>query len=359
MTQKTNTILLHYVHPDDQSYVGSDMVFRQNIEEAISLNQATLTPLTSWKSWSLNMWPIFNLESQQWEFVVQPPRTPLVQREACFYSGRDSTMCPTFINFEHNTNNALNNIEHFAELIYPKGDRTVKVNSLARLDLKERLYEINENVRLAWEQWQNCHKDLTNGSATYKYHSRIDAILMQMRRVIDDIFVSYFYKKFKSETLDLGFYKVDSFQWLNDKKPFKNWPIQKNCVFSDTRRDEMKRKRGLIKRLFSEENDNFLSILTYASNGAKHSYFNTTARAKIGNDFPTLLMNVNMKNGKHGLEEINVHLSQIILGFTDLLSDVVTRAEQLNNDDNIADHTPSYCSRHHIEYYELDLPKPV
>ncbi|GAB2885255.1 hypothetical protein GCM10027278_01840 [Paralcaligenes ginsengisoli] len=182
---------------------------------------------------------------------------------------------------------------------------------------------------------------------------------MQMRRVIDDIFVSYFYKQFRSETIKLGFYDVDSFQWLCSKKPFKDWPNYKNLLLNTEEKDELKRKRQLLKQLFIGENDSFLRTLTDANNSAKHSYFNTTVRAKIGDDFPTLLMNVRPKNGKKGLEEINVNLSQMIIGFTDFLCDMATRIAQLSSEGNIADYGSCYCNHHLINHYDLEFPRPA
>lgn len=361
MPQTMNPVLLHYISPNDQSYCGSEMVAHQNIGQAIKLNQATLIPLSPWKTWRENTWPVFDLVSQRWNFVARSPQTPLVYSEVCFNSGRDSTMCPTFINFDikPRPDNTLNPITHFAELIYPNGDRTIKVNSLARLDLQERIHEINGNVGFAWQQWRNCHKNLTNGSNTYKYHSRVDAVLMQMKRVIDDIFVSYFYKQFKNETLDLGFYSVDSYQWLYSDKPFKNWPVVNSPAYDDKKRDELKRRRNLLKRLFVEDNGDLLKILTLANNASKHSYFNTTPRSKVGNDFPTLLINLVKKNGQGKLEEININLSQLILGFSDLLNSIATRAVQINTTGSITEPYSSHCDRHSIEYYELDLPRPA
>lgn len=361
MTQRIHSILLHYIHPDNQIYAGSEMVVRQNIEEVIQLNQATLVHLNPWKLWPENTWPIFNQKSHQWHFVGQTPHMPLVWRETCFYSGRDSIMCPTFIDLGNKSDKSevLNDSEHFAQLVYPKGDRTVKVNSLARLDLKERIHEINDNVGAAWEQWKQCHKDPTNGSSTYKYHSRIDAILMQMRRVLDDIFVSYFYKQFKKETLDIGFYEVDSLQWLCQQKPFKGWPSLNSPTFDSDDRDDLKRKRKVLRRIFIEENHKFLDILTRASNSSKHSYFNTTPRSKIGNEFPTLLMNLEVKNEKGRLEEININLSQMILGFIDLLNDIVSRIALLNTTGNIPEPYPSHCKCHDIQSYELEYPRPA
>ena len=361
MALKMDPILLHYINPDDQSYAGSEMVAHQNIQQPIQLNQATLIHLDPWKTWPKNTWPIFDFTSQRWLFADHPPRTPLVWREACFYSGRDSVMCPTFISFEHKNGNGdtLNAIDHFAQLIYPKGDRTVKVNSLARLDLKERIHEINDNVEAAWTQWRNCHNDPANGSTTYKYHSRIDAILLQMRRVIDDIFVSHFYKQFRNETINIGFYDVDSFQWLCNKSPFRDWPTLEISTFNNEKKDELKRKRKLIRSLFIGENYNFLDTLAHANNSSKHSYFNTTPRSKIGNDFPTLLMNMKIKKEIGRLEEMNVSLSQMILGFTDVLSDIATRVTQLNTTGSIPSLHPSSCNRHRIKRYELELPRPA
>lgn len=268
-------------------------------------------------------------------------------------------MCPTFVNFtgDKNYGNTENNIKQFAKVIYPDGDRTVKVNSLARLDLEGRIHEINDNVESAWRLWRNCHQSDNNHIGTYKYHSKMDSIMMQMRRIIDDIFVSYFYKQFKKETLDLGYYKVDSFQWLFSDKPFKHWPKHISTTSDD--KSNLLIKRKILKRLFIEENTCFLKLIAIANNGSKHSYFNTTPRSKTGDSFPTLLINVENKEKPGQLKEINVNLSQLILGFTDLLNSIGNRAYILNSTGNIPNTCPSCCKFHRIKHYELDLPRPA
>jgi hypothetical protein len=270
-------------------------------------------------------------------------------------------VAPAFVSFDSigfcKNGFSINSLEHFSEIIYPNGDRGIKVNSISRPDLVERINEINLNVDLAWERWVTFRGNRSDYRISYKYHSCVDVILFQMRRIVDDIFSNIFYKIFKNEVLELGFYDIDSFQWLYSDHPFKRWPFQEIGGLSLERKKDLKSKLNKVKNIFIGNNDLFLKTMADANNSSKHSYLNSSARGKLGLAFPSVVVNKKSKAFKGGLDELNAGLNQMIFGFTDFLYDLSFRLTKLRDGELDVGCGSYRCDAHVVNKYVLDLPR--
>jgi hypothetical protein len=136
-----------------------------------------------------------------------------------------------------------------------------------------------------------------------EYFYTIEAILLSMRRVLDDLVMIAYCRENEQEILSTRKISVDGFGSL-----FKNGnPTCFGKKFLDS---------------YVQENKEFASILIELSNSFKHSYLLAESR-QWGADFPTVLSIYAPRNDYSGNVTYHNHsLGQLVIGFNQLVESI-------------------------------------
>lgn len=166
--------------------------------------------------------------------------------------------------------------------------------------------------RLAYLQHQTSQVvEFYNSKKIIDYQYTLEAALVSMKRVVDDLVMSSYCMIFKDKVLETKHIEVDTYGSLfKNEKPTKVG------------------KEILDKTI--QSTDDFAQVLTELVNSLKHSYLLPEAQRAWGADFPTVV-SIYAHRNKYG-GEITYHnhsLGQIIMGFNNFVSNVVTLQKNL------------------------------
>ncbi|HCG6159854.1 TPA: hypothetical protein NJ142_004279 [Vibrio parahaemolyticus] len=143
------------------------------------------------------------------------------------------------------------------------------------------------------------------------YRYTLEAALVSMKRVMDDLVMSSYCLIFKRKVLETKHIEVDTYGSLfNKEKPTKVGEVIINKTIQPT--------------------DDFGQVITELVNSLKHSYLLPEAQLQWGVDFPTVV-SIYAHRNKYG-GEITYHnhsLGQIIIGFNQFVSNVVALQKNL------------------------------
>lgn len=139
------------------------------------------------------------------------------------------------------------------------------------------------------------------------YFFIVEAVLLSMRRVIDDLVMSIYCRTQKSEVEQSRKLSVDGYGSL--------WKSGKPTNFGRT-----------FVSHYLRPNEEIAEIIVELSNSFKHSYLLPESRA-WGADFPTVLALHAPRNDYSGEVTLHNHsLGQIVIGFNGLVSGIVERS---------------------------------
>ena len=211
--------------------------------------------------------------------------------ERNYYTGTDSDGEFKIIQFQHH------------EVCFPPSIPELLNGQLVSLAISNRLAYLQHQISQVVEFYKS--KNIID----YRY--TLEAALVSMKRVMDDLVMSSYCMIFRDKVLETKHIEVDTYGSL-----FKNGKPTKVG------------KEILDKAI--QPTDDFEQVLTELVNSLKHSYLLPEAQLVWGADFPTVV-SIYVHRNKYG-DEITYHnhsLGQIIMGFNNFVSNVVTLQKNL------------------------------
>lgn len=178
--------------------------------------------------------------------------------------------------------------------------------------LNGQLVSLAISNRLTYLQHQiNQIVEFYNSKNVIDYRYTLEAALISMKRVMDDLVMSSYCVIFREKVLETKCIEIDTYGSLfKNGKPTNVGKIILNKAIQPT--------------------DDFAQVLTELVNSLKHSYLLPEAQLAWGADFPTVVSIYAHRNRYDG--EIIYHnhnLGQIIMGFNNFVSNVVTLQNRL------------------------------
>ena len=171
--------------------------------------------------------------------------------------------------------------------------------ALVAVEIECRLRHLDKLVSIATDAYQR--------QAPHDYFFSVEAILLSMRRVIDDLVMSLYCRTFETDVAKTRKIAVDGYGAL-----FK---AGKPTSFGHQ-----------FLQYYVHPNEEPLEILVELSNSFKHSYLLPESRA-WGVDFPTVLAIHAPRNDFS--KNINYHnhsLGQLVIGFNRVIACIIERA---------------------------------
>ncbi|RQO37234.1 hypothetical protein DBR37_03325 [Herminiimonas sp. KBW02] len=227
-----------------------------------------------------------------------------------------------------------------------------KSSGTVRRDLQQRLFSIRETSKLIYKKWDEAKNPKSDAVNPFDYHISTDALIFQIRRVLDEIVSLLFIDIFHSQLQKIGSpIYLDSFASLFEETQ----GIQKRMFKNLANNVELANRFELLKKVFLGNNISFVKTIQTLSNASKHAFHNSDIRGLLGAEFPTVLA-LAQKRDKHinGLVQYSHPLPQVLGGLEDFLIDLVARIVDMRRDGNV-DLTKTYLSDTHqlISYTDL------
>jgi len=160
-------------------------------------------------------------------------------------------------------------------------------------------------------QWRQLI-DLFEKRDFQRYHFHVEATLVSMKRVIDDLIMGAYCIHKEADI-------ADSFNI-----PIDGWGV----LF---RKEKLTALGAEIIERFVGEYDSFPDILNELVNALKHSYLMAEARNQWSNDYPLVCAYYAHRNDYSGLVRVHEHdMTELVLGFNKFVLQVLIKTHPLS-----------------------------
>ncbi|WP_124572867.1 hypothetical protein [Herminiimonas sp. KBW02] len=371
-------IRVFYYELDSKIYVCSDSLIRESAEKLLNDFQTvpptsstepwgpnktylpfgvTLIPTPITRLWENNQVPVFDPICRRWILKNVSTARLYPIEELCFYTGHDiwpnrPSLGSNFYTDPHPSNFNDPIPSWINQILASNFIYRFKSSGTVRRDLQQRLFSIRETSKLIYKKWDEAKNPKSDAVNPFDYHISTDALIFQIRRVLDEIVSLLFIDIFHSQLQKIGSpIYLDSFASLFEETQ----GIQKRMFKNLANNVELANRFELLKKVFLGNNISFVKTIQTLSNASKHAFHNSDIRGLLGAEFPTVLA-LAQKRDKHinGLVQYSHPLPQVLGGLEDFLIDLVARIVDMRRDGNV-DLTKTYLSDTHqlISYTDL------